>query len=324
MDSLTSVLQSPAVQELLPTALGAAGGFLTTPRRAGLGGAIGGGLLGAAQGLTTGQEAMARTTEAQQMAQHYALVNQQAQQAIKDRKTDQPTLAGLVKSYQDGPLGDALYGKGQPRPDLSQASPDTLMQVYKEDTAAFDSLMKGEKPNLHYIQGDLKGQPYWFQVAQSAAGGPPQTTPIAPVYQDPNKQALTKAEIDRANAQTGSATAATDLSRTRNQQLQQTGGVKPETPAQTQSHRMAIEKQANSEASKDYDELVKTYWIKSKAPDRDTWIKQRQEEIGKNLEWKSGSVELPPSIDNPQAAVDYLKKNYGVSEMDAINYLKSH
>lgn len=330
MDSITSVLQSPAVQELLPTALGAAGGFLTTPRRAGAGGAIGRGLLGGAQGLTTGAEAVAQTNEATQMAQHYQLLNQQAQQALKDRTTDQPVLSDMLTTIGNSPMGDMIYGKGN-RPDFSKLSPETAKTMLGSQMSMMQNYWKGQKPNIHYVQGDMKGQPYWYQIAQNPSGGPPEMTPIAPVYKDPLKQEQEQVGITRTKAQTDAANASTALSNTRNRQLQQTGGVNPETPAQVQSRKLQIEKQANTEASKDYDELLKTYWVKSGipgvtkgAPDRATWIKQRQGEIEHKLEWQAGTVELPPSIDSPDTAIKYLKDTYGVSDMDAINYLKSH
>ena len=73
LDGLDSVLTNPAVEALLPAALGAAGAGLTSPRRAGTRGAIGSALSGGAQGLAEG---MRTAAESQNQQQELALKQQ--------------------------------------------------------------------------------------------------------------------------------------------------------------------------------------------------------------------------------------------------------
>jgi len=152
LDSLSGVLQSPAVQQLLPAALGAASGFLTTPRRAGAGGAIGNALGGAAQGITTGGVLAARTQELQQNAAHYALLNQQVARALQDRSTDQPVVAGMLNTIAQSPISKIFYGN-QPPPDFSKVSPETGREMLKSQMVAFEQYMKGEKPTFQHVTG---------------------------------------------------------------------------------------------------------------------------------------------------------------------------
>jgi hypothetical protein len=76
MSDIGSLLKNPAVMELLPAALGAAGGALTSPRRGGVGGSIGNALTGAAGGLAQGEQAVA----GQQRAAAYAARTQEEAQ----------------------------------------------------------------------------------------------------------------------------------------------------------------------------------------------------------------------------------------------------
>lgn len=175
MDSITSVLQSPAVQELLPTALGAAGGFLTTPRRAGTGGAIGSSLLGASQGLYQAQQAGYR----QMLTKHYALMDQ-----ISQKNLD--SMNALQKAYDALSPADK---KAYPTPDIyatamshqaidrmdAQSLHDTLAQQFNTpdgkkrlagagftdpsqlpyDKAALDMISKQISPPSAYEQASL-------------------------------------------------------------------------------------------------------------------------------------------------------------------------
>lgn len=84
LDDITGVLNNPTVQTLLPAALGAGAGALTSPRMSGTRGAIGNALGGAAQGLSQGVQNANRT---QAVANQTALVPaEQAQLAAETQR----------------------------------------------------------------------------------------------------------------------------------------------------------------------------------------------------------------------------------------------
>lgn len=183
MDSITSVLQSPAVQELLPTALGAAGGFLTTPRRAGFGGAIGRGLLGAAQGITAGQESLAKAGELKAEQERYQLLNQQVQTALQQNATDQPTLAQIAQTQAGGTFGKMLYGDKPP--DFSKLSAPTLRELNAKTLGAYEQFWKGQAPKVSYhtMQGP-DGLDHLYELSASPNGGPPERRDLGAASQE--------------------------------------------------------------------------------------------------------------------------------------------
>ena len=125
MDSITSVLQSPVVQELLPTALGAAGGFLTTPRRAGAGGAIGHAALGASQGLYQAQQAGYR----QMLTKHYALMDQISQKNLDSMNALQKTYDALSPEDKKAYPTPDIYAQAMAHQSIDRMSAQSIHNV---------------------------------------------------------------------------------------------------------------------------------------------------------------------------------------------------
>lgn len=235
MDSITSVLQSPAVQELLPTALGAAGGFLTTPRRAGFGGAVGRGLQGAAQGITQGQEALAKAGELKAEQQRYNLLNQQVQTALQQNATDQPTLAQIAQTQAGGMFGKMLYG--DKAPDFSKLSAPTLRSLNEKTLGAYEAFWKGQKPNIQVktAQGP-DGLDHLYAYTISPTGGAPQRQDLGVASQE-------NVEIRKEMMQGNEALKQATLANAENEQAANQA-IREATLANTKSQQATMDREA--------------------------------------------------------------------------------
>lgn len=151
-----NALNSPTTTTLLPTALGALGGYLTSPRMAGGRGALGRALLGGAEGLSTGQEAAARAMEARMNAQHMQLVDQQLKTAIAQKDKSRPTLARIVSTFYASPMGQKVFPGSKPA-DFADMPFDTLVKMQQDIPAVVKAMMTGQKPNIHYSTETVDG-----------------------------------------------------------------------------------------------------------------------------------------------------------------------
>ena len=101
LNGVGDLLKNPAVMELLPAALGAAGGALTSPRLGGARGSIGNAMLGGAQGLALGSKAAAEAqlapAEIGELQQRTAYMAQQTKQMQQATANDQAWSANYGK-----------------------------------------------------------------------------------------------------------------------------------------------------------------------------------------------------------------------------------
>jgi hypothetical protein len=101
LSGVGDLLKNPAVMELLPAALGAAGGALTSPRLGGARGSIGNAMLGGAQGLALGSKAAAEAqlapAEIGELQQRTAYMAQQTKQMQQAATNDQVWSANYGK-----------------------------------------------------------------------------------------------------------------------------------------------------------------------------------------------------------------------------------
>lgn len=156
---ISNVLQNPAVQELLPAVLGAAGGVLTAPRRGGVGGSIGRGLLGGAQGLEEGQKAALEQQRAsaeqqklpgdlQETAARTNLIQTQTK-TLQNQLDNQAVFAPAFKEYLESHVKDpatrARLGM-MATTDPKGALTDATLEATKDINIGLIARAKGLKP----------------------------------------------------------------------------------------------------------------------------------------------------------------------------------
>jgi hypothetical protein len=138
LSGIGDLLKNPAVMELLPAALGAAGGALSSPRLAGGRGALGRGLLGGSEGLMMGQQAAAQAqlapAQMAELQQHTAYLTQQTKQMQQAATNDQ------VWSANYGKWVDQLPADKQPDARIFGQSTDPkdrlkAVQMIKDEMA---------------------------------------------------------------------------------------------------------------------------------------------------------------------------------------------
>jgi hypothetical protein len=121
---LLDVLQNPAVEALLPAVLGAAGGALSSPRLAGGRGAIGRGLLGAGEGLTSGIQTA-----------------QQQQRLTMEQQRQQPELneiqARTQELQQQAKMNEVILGNEQLKSKYAESLPEDQRAQFITDPKSF-------------------------------------------------------------------------------------------------------------------------------------------------------------------------------------------
>jgi hypothetical protein len=261
LSGIGDLLNNPAVQQLLPAALGAAGGALTSPRLSGARGAIGRGLVGGAEGLAAGQQTAAYSQEAklrQAQLQHTQIEDkvasfnlnkaQQDQQRLADLRTQNPSLSGLSDAD--------LYNQVSLLPGIKRQlmiaakNPDPKMQPFTSklqnvdlNSLDYDSAKSlftayttyKEAPGEPLVQvQSAKGQNIWVPRSQAV------NQAVAPPKEDADLAAVRATNIRKTEMEMAGTLPARPTSRA-------TGEV---TESQASAHAMNWYEKMRSENSK--------------------------------------------------------------------------
>ena len=156
LNDIGGVLTNPAVEALLPTALGAVGGALTSPRLAGSRGALGNAALGGAQGLESGmrtatnaQEIGLRQQELAENIKYRDLMMKQASDALAKQDKSLPTLHQMLISQMASPIGKQLFGETVTPDNINSLDYDsTTKQLEAIDKAHTEFIKSGGQTQI--------------------------------------------------------------------------------------------------------------------------------------------------------------------------------
>lgn len=225
-DDITGVLNNPAVQTLLPAALGAGAGALTAPRMGGTRGAVGAALGGAEQGLIQGQQVKNQAALASSLMGYRQLEGQKLTAALQTAQAHDAANQDLLTHMLGSPEGKRVlgsYGINTPDDIAGQRfDPKTMHDIltdYQKQTAPQTGLKQiiGPDGNPTWVKAaDAVGQQAPQPTVLTMEGGTPVVTArskaigkegvppasITPKPETPEARAKTIAETDEAKART--------------------------------------------------------------------------------------------------------------------------